>query len=57
MDQKESFPQHVAEWCQCGGRRSAWARNGSGEAWNQCFLDRCAYSPETKKEKTNATLA
>jgi hypothetical protein len=46
----------VVEWGQCGGRLSAWARSGSGEAWNYCFLDRCACTAKTQK-KANTTLA
>ncbi|NMM01903.1 hypothetical protein HHL24_28720 [Paraburkholderia sp. RP-4-7] len=57
MDEKESFSQHVVERSQCGGRGSAWDCNSCGEAWNYCFLDRCACTAEAQKEKANATLA
>jgi len=57
MDEKESLSQHVVKRGQCSGRHSAWESNGSGEAWNHRFLDRCAGTAETKKEKANATVA
>ena len=54
--EKESVSQHVVEWGQYGSRICAWACNGSGETWNHCFLDRCACTAKTQKEKANATL-
>lgn len=56
VDEKESLPQHVAERSQCSGGLSARSGDGGGKARDHRFLDRCASTAETQKEKANTQL-